>query len=163
MGICYEKMRNGVPTGDTTWVDEPQDLLGEGVLVEQQRRHAAEVIARMDASRKWRRADLHFMETPQMVVGPDGATTSDGTPYADAVSKAMQSGAASVQLITNKDGSGAAVAHYRDGSEVLHEIPAKKPTQADVRAWAVAEGIEVNPMGQVPKALIQRYIEAHGG
>lgn len=32
------------------------------------------------------------------------------------------------------------------------------PTPGDVRAWAKAQGIDVNPTGRVPKALVEQYI-----
>lgn len=165
MAIGYEKVKGHFLDGDVVWVDEPEDLYGDGPLVEQQRRHAAEVIKRMDSSKKWRRIPTHDEAAIMMVVGPDGATTADGTPYADAVGEAMRDGARSAQLVTDEEtGGGSVIASYPDGSKKTHEIPPpKKPTQADVRKWAVEQGIDVNPMGQIPKKLIEQYIEAHGG
>lgn len=164
MAVQYEKVRGGLWTGESVWVDEPGDIAGDGPLAEQQRRHAAEIIRRMDVSKKWHRLSGMEQDAILMVLGPDGATTADGTPYADAVSEALKDGATSASLETDKEtGQESVVAHYKDKPDVVHHLPAKKPTQADVRAWAVEQGIEVNPMGQVPKKLIERYVEAHGG
>ncbi len=164
MPIAYEKQRGGQPVGDVVWVDEPQDYIGTGPLADQQRAHAAEVIARMDASKKWRRVEDWENDAILMVLGPDGATTADGTPYADAVSASMKDGATSASLETDeKTGQESVVAHYKDKPDVVHHLPPKKPTRADVRAWAREQGIDVNPMGQVPKALIEQYRQAHGG
>ena len=35
-------------------------------------------------------------------------------------------------------------------------------TTAEVRAWAIAGGIEVNPKGRVPESLIARYLAERG-
>ena len=35
-------------------------------------------------------------------------------------------------------------------------------TTAEVRAWAIAGGIEVNPKGRVPESLIARYVDERG-
>ena len=35
-------------------------------------------------------------------------------------------------------------------------------TTAEVRAWAIAGGIEVNPKGRVPESLIARYVAERG-
>lgn len=163
MAVGYEKMRGGLGTDEVVWVDEPQDILGDDAVSEQKRRHAIEVIGRMDSSKKWRRLPEHDSDAIMMVLGPDGATTEDGTPFADAVSAAMQDGASSASLVQNDDGSETVVAHHKDKPDVSYDLPKKKPTQADVRAWAREQGIDVNPMGQVPKALIEQYREAHGG
>ena len=164
MAVQYEKVKGGLWTGEVVWVDEPDDIAGEGPLVEQRRRHAAEIIRRMDSSSKWHRLMGNEDDTIMMVIGPDGATTDDGTPYADAVGEALRDGATSASLERDEEtGQESVVAHYPDKPDVVHQLPPKKPTQADVRACAVKQSIEVNPMGQVPKKLIERYIEAHGG
>lgn len=142
MSIGYEKARGPHLGDDVVWVDEPDDLYGDGPLVEQQRRHAAEVIKRMDASQKWQRVDMEKLQATLLVLGPDGATTVDSEPFPIEPVEA-----APVEKV-----------------EKSTQAPAKsKPTQADVRAWASEQGLEVNPMGQVPKKLIAQYIEAHGG
>ena len=35
-------------------------------------------------------------------------------------------------------------------------------TTAEVRAWAMSKGIEVNPKGRVPESLIARYLDERG-
>ena len=35
-------------------------------------------------------------------------------------------------------------------------------TTAEVREWAIAGGIEVNPKGRVPESLIARYLDERG-
>lgn len=177
MAVRYEKIRNGISMGEYVWMDEPADIPGDDPLAQQKKRHAAEIIRRMDASRKWHRTNADdSMDGPRFVMGPDGATTGDGkpiaevfnTPVADAVVEAMRSGATSVELRTDpEDGSTQVLPTYSSDGAVMKQVGAraipKKPTQADVRKWAVEQGIEVNPMGQVPKKLIQQYLEAHGG
>lgn len=156
----YVRMRSGSSTDTTVTVPEPGDILEKGPEGDQRRKHAAEIVKRMEASSKWQR--LITPEWTDVVIGPDGATTSDGTPFADAISKAMAEGATSAQIVTNPDGTDTVIPSFPAASmeRVATPLP---PTQADVRAWAVAEGIEVNSLGAVPKKLIQQYIEAHDG
>lgn len=35
------------------------------------------------------------------------------------------------------------------------------PSTKDVRAWALAEGMEVNPRGRVPESIVQQYLAAN--
>lgn len=167
MPIAYEKARGPHLGDDIVWVDEPEDLYGTGPMVEQQRRHAAEVIKRMDSSTKWQRATLIDPDTISMVVGPDGATTSDGTPYAEAVSNSMEEEATKPEVTVESKPEAKSkpksVAKPEGKTDRATQPQPKKPTQADVRAWATEQGLEVNPMGQVPKALVEKYIQAHGG
>lgn len=162
----YIRMRSGSTTDTTVRVDEPCDILEQGPTGDQRRRHAAEIIKRMDASHKWQR--LIEPEWTDVVIGPDGATTSDGTPFADAITKAIEEGARSVEIVTTPEGtqvipSRPPAAHMSRVEKADVEASGLPPTQADVRAWAVAQGLEVNSLGAVPKKLIQQYIEAHRG
>lgn len=164
----YIRMRSGTTTDTTVSVDEPCDILEKGPTGDQRRKHAAEIIKRMDASHKWQR--LIQPEWTDVVIGPDGATTSDGTPFADAITRAIEEGARSVQIVDTPDGPHVVpaqppVARTENLSKAAtaDEVKSLPPTQADVRAWAVAQGLEVNSLGAVPKKLIQQYIEAHGG
>jgi|SRR5690606_1666095 hypothetical protein len=177
MAVQYEKIRSGLSTGEYVWMDEPDDIPGDDPLAHQRKRHAAEIIRRMDASRKWHRVHADdSLDGPRFVMGPEGATTEDGiplaeavragTPLADALTEAFEQGAVSAELRTDPEGGPTQVVPtWRSGSAEMKKVGGapQKPTQADVRKWAVEQGIEVNPMGQVPKKLIQQYIEAHGG
>ena len=175
MAVQYEKMRSGNYTGEYVWMDEPDDIPGDDPLATQKKRHAAEIIRRMDASRKWHRVnDDDSLDGPRFVMGPEGATTDEGMPLAEAVragtplaaalEDAFSKGATSAVLRTDPAGGPTQVVPTFDSDSArMEKVPPKKPTQADVRKWAVEQGIEVNPMGQVPKKLIQQYMEAHGG
>lgn len=167
MSVQYERLRGGFLTGDVVWVDEPDDIAGEGPIVQQQKRHAAEIIKRMDSSRKWHRLNTDdSLDGPRFVVGPDGASDGDGTPLADAINEAMAQGAVSAEVRTDAaTGDTTVLPRFVTPDASMVKVGGKpvQPTQADVRKWAVEQGIDVNPMGQVPKKLIQQYLEAHGG
>jgi Lsr2 len=43
-----------------------------------------------------------------------------------------------------------------------HAAPAGHPVARDVRAWAVAQGIDVSERGRLPGDVLRRYQTAHG-
>lgn len=137
MAVQFEKYHQGQPTGYTVWADEPDDIYGEGDSVQQAKSQAAAIIARMDGSKKWRRlAPLSGADLrgPDLRVGPE---------LEKAISEAKRTGSADLTRSPKKAKS--------------------QPTQAAVRAWAKEQGIEVNPMGRVPKDVIDQYTKAHEG
>jgi hypothetical protein len=50
-------------------------------------------------------------------------------------------------------------AELATGAEL--NLPPAEPTQAQVRAWAVGQGIDVSPRGKVAAELVDRYKAAH--
>lgn len=55
------------------------------------------------------------------------------------------------------------VAEEGDGGDAEADPPvADEPSNADVREWAQANGIEVNASGPIPKAVREAFDEAHG-
>lgn len=139
MTILFEKYKNGIPTGTVAWVDDPDDFWGSGHEAEENRRLAREILQRMDESKKWRRVTPMSSSTasePSGVAGPES--------YVAPAEEAPD--AASMQHLS--------------GPPTLSR---ESPTQADVRAWAKQRGIEVNPLGRVPKAVINQYLAEHEG
>jgi hypothetical protein len=65
---------------------------------------------------------------------------------------------------------GAAVAHHHDDThaDLLTEslpaagpLPAAPPSPAEIRVWAVANGLELSPKGQVPASIVAAFQTAH--
>ena len=55
------------------------------------------------------------------------------------------------------------VAEEGDGGDAEADPPAAdEPSNAEVREWAQANGIEVNASGPIPKAVREAFDEAHG-
>src|SRR5690606_5893999 len=175
MAVQYEKMRSGNYTGEYVWMDEPDDIPGDDPLATQKKRHAAEIIRRMDASRKWHRVnDDDSLDGPRFVMGPEGATTDEGMPLAEAVragtplaaalEDAFSKGATSAVLRTDPAGGPTQVVPAFDsGSARMESVPPNTPTPAGVRRWAGGHGLDVDPLGQGAERLTQQYMEAHGG
>lgn len=130
MTVVFERYRNGHPTGELVWVDEAEDITGEGPEKDEARRIAASIVTSMTASTKWKLADLDDV--------------SFGNPE---VPKASPAETAS-----------APVAGPEKPAVSVDPKPAPKVTQADVRTWAQARGIEVNVMGRVPQKIIDQYL-----
>jgi hypothetical protein len=65
---------------------------------------------------------------------------------------------------------GAAVAHHHDDThaDLLTEslpaagpLPAAPPSPAEIRVWAVANGLELSPKGRVPASIVAAFQAAH--
>ena len=41
-------------------------------------------------------------------------------------------------------------------------LPPREPTQGEIRAWALEQGLEVSDRGRVRAALVQQYRLVHG-
>lgn len=158
MAVEFARYRNGEPTGETVWADEPDDIYGEGPMVDQQRRHALAIIARMDDSNRWQRVDRSEQEHLENLIvrGPSPQVFS---PRARAALAEMERTGRIEPRVKAEEAAVAEPAPSGDGDKVKRA----PVTQAVVRAWAQGRGIEVNPTGRVPKKLIDQYLSEHEG
>lgn len=74
--------------------------------------------------------------------------------------KSSTKAAAAVKSKSAKKPRAEKVEELDDFEEPAEETVAAAPSNADVRAWAQENSIEVPPRGRIPKAVFQQYEEA---